>query len=181
MSKENNKINSAIQKIAKPKVIVSSLLAFVFVMVMVNVVFKKDFSFLTQTFNYTPEYAYQLLGDIGETGRGSHLLVFLPDVLMVLLYTVLLVGANYAIYNKLIKNCFAISTITFSPLLLSITQFTEIILLAIVLLQYPNQLVPLLQVSNVVTMAKTILTVICFLMPLTGLCALGINKIAKRA
>lgn len=180
MHKENKKLNLLIQKIAKPKVIVSSLLAFIFVMGMVNVVLKQDFNFLTQTFNYTPKYAYQLLGDIGETGRNSHLLVFLPDILMVLLYTVLLVGANYAIYNKLTKNCLVISIITFSPLILSITQFAEIIILAIILLQYPNQLFSLVLVSNIITMTKTILTVIFFLTPLVGLCALGINKIVKK-
>lgn len=181
MSKENKKLNSAIQRIAKPKVIISSLFAFVFVMVMVNVVFKKDFSFLTQTFSYTPEYAYQLMGDIGEQGRSSHLLVLLPDILMVLLYTVLLVGANYAIYKKLTRNCFAIVILTFSPLILSITQFAEIIVLATVLLQYPNQFISLVQASNIITMAKTILTVIFFLIPLVGLCALGIKKIARKA
>lgn len=180
MQKENKKLNILIQKIANPKVIVSSLLAFIFVMVMVNVVFEKDFTFLTQTFNYTPEYAYQLLGDIGQTGRSSHLLIFLPDILMVLLYTVLLVGANYAIFNKLTKNCLAISIITFAPLILSITQFVEIMILAIILLQYPNQLISLVLVSNIITMTKTILTVIFFLVPLVGLGALGVNKIAKK-
>lgn len=180
MHKKNEKFNLAIQKIANPKVIVSLLLALVFVMVLVNIVLKKDFVFLTQTFNYTPEYAYQLLGDIGATGRDIHQLVFLPDILMVLLYTVLLIGANYAVFRKLIKNCFVISIITFSPLILSITQLAEIIILAIVLLQYPNQLFSLIQVSNIITMTKTILTVIIFLMPLAGLCALGINKIVKK-
>lgn len=180
MHKENNKLSLSIQKIARPKVIALSLIAFIFVMVMVNLVFKQDFNFLTQTFNYTPEYAYQLLNDIGETGRSKHLLVFLPDILMVLLYTILLVGTNYAIFKKLIKNCLAISIITFSPLILSITQFAEIIILAIILLQYPNQLFSLAQVSNIITIIKTILTVIFFLMPLVGLCALGINKIVQR-
>lgn len=180
MHKENKKLNLVIQKTANPKVILLSLLAFVFVMVMVNVVFKKDFKFLTQTFNYTPEYAYQLLGDIGETGRSNHLLVFLPDILMVLLYTVLLVGANYAICKKLTNNCLAISILTFSPLILSITQVAEIVVLATILLEYPNQLFPFARVSNIITMTKTILTVIFFLMPLAGLCALGIKKIAKK-
>lgn len=180
MHKENKKLNLIIYKISNTKVIVLSLAAFIFVMVIVNLVLKQDFIFLTQTFNYTPEYTYQLLNDIGETGRNSHMLVFLPDILMVLLYTVLLVGANYAIINKLTKSCFAISIITFSPLILSITQFAEIIILAVILLQYPNQLYSLVQVSNIITMIKTILTIIFFLMPFVGLCALGINKIAKR-
>lgn len=180
MHKQEKKLNLFIQKIAAPKVIISSLLAFIFVMVMVNVLFKQNFSYLTQTFNYTTEYTYQLLSDIGAAGRNSHLLVFLPDILMVLLYTILLIGANYAIFNKLTKSCLVISIITFSPLILSVTQVIEIITLAIVLFQYPNQLFSLVQFANIVTMTKTILTVILFLTPLVGLCALGIKKLVKR-
>lgn len=180
MQKVNKNLNLLIHKIADTKVIVSSLAAFLFIMVAVNVVFKQDDVFLTQTFYYTPEYAYQLLNDIGEIGRNRHMLVFMPDILMVALYTVLLVGANYAIFNQLSKSCFAITIITFSPLILSITQFAEIIILTIILLQYPNQLYSLAQVSNSITMTKTILTIIFFLMPLIGLCALGIKRIAKK-
>lgn len=179
MHKQTKKLNLLIQKIAAPKIILLSLLAFLFVMVMVNVVFKQDFNFLTQTFNYTPEYACQLLSDIGAAGRNRHLLVFLPDIIMVLLYTILLIGANYAVYNKLVKNCLAISTITFSPLILSVIQLVEISILTVILLQYPQQLLSLLWFANIVTIIKTILTIVFFLMPLVGLCALGIKKLVK--
>ena len=45
MHKKNKKFNSAIQMIAKPKVIVSLLLALVFVMVLVNIGRNKDVVF----------------------------------------------------------------------------------------------------------------------------------------
>lgn len=179
MHKEK-KLNLFIQKIATTKVILVSLLAFVLVMVMVNIVFKQNFSYLTQTYNYTPEYTYQLLNDIGESGRNAHFMVFLPDIIMVLLYTVILIGANYAIYSKIVKNCITISIITFSPLILSVIQFIEIILLTAILSQYPDQFYSMVRVANVATILKTILTVIYFSIPLIGLCILGIRKIVKK-
>lgn len=180
MHKQNKNINLLIQKIAAPRIIISSLLAFIVVMIMVNIVFKQNYNYLTQTFNYTPQYAYQLLNGIGSTGRNSHLLVFLPDIIMVLLYSILLIGANYAIFNKLTKSCTAISIITFSPLILSLIQLMEIIILTIILLQYPNQLLSLAQFANIITIMKTVLTVVFFVMPLVGLCTLGMKKFAKR-
>lgn len=180
MHKNNKNINLFIQKVATTKVILSSLLAFIFIMVMVNVVFKQDFSFLTQTFNYTPEYTYQLLNDIGKSGVNTHFLVFLPDILMVLLYTIFLTGANYAIYKKLTQSCLAISIITFSPLILSVIQLMEIILLTVVLLQYPIELFSLVEAANIITMIKMILTVIFFSIPFIGLGIRGIKKIIRK-
>ncbi|MGL6199966.1 MAG: hypothetical protein ACRC3H_13645 [Lachnospiraceae bacterium] len=142
MHKENKKLNLLIEKIATTKIILMSLLAFILVLAMVNVVFEQNFDLLTQTFNYTPE--------------------------------------NYTVFNKLVRNCLVISTITFSPLILSVTQFIEIIILTIVLLQYPNQLFTLVQIANIITMIKTILTVVFFSIPLIGLCFLGIKKIIKK-
>ena len=180
MHEQNKKLNLMVQKFAAPKIIVSSLIAFIFVMILVNVVFKQDYSYLTQTFNYMPDYAYQLLNDISQTGRNSHLLVFLFDILMVILYTILLIGANYAVFHKLVKSCLIISVITFSPLILSVVQFIEIVMLTVILLQFPTQLISLIQIANVITMMKTILTVIFFLLPLVGLCTLGIKKLVKK-
>ncbi len=180
MHKKVNKIILFIQKLACLRAIMLSLLGFVIVMMLVNVVFRQDFSYLTQTFNYTPEYTYQLLNEIGASGITSHLLVFLPDILMVLLYTALFLGANYAIFTQLTSNCLFISIITFSPLILSITQIVEIIMLTILLLQYPSQLFFLAQLTNTVTMIKTVLTIIFFLVPLIGIGALGVKRIIKR-
>lgn len=173
-------LNRLIQKISSRKVVLFSLSAFVLVLVIVNLFFKKNFAFLTQTFNYSPEDVYQLLENIGESGRSQHLLVFFPDVLMVLLYSILLIGANYSIFNHFVKRCSLISVITFSPLLLSFVQLFEIALLAMILLKYPSQFIYLAKFANVITMAKTLLTVIFFSMPLAGLCIINMRKIVKR-
>lgn len=184
MNKKNKGLHLFVQQIAQPKMIIASLSGLIIMMVLLNFVIKPDFNYLTQTFNYTPEYAYQLLYDIGEDGRASHLLVLAPDILLVLLYTALLLGANYAIADKLTrctpKNCIAVSVITFSPLILSIMQLAEIAVLAVVLLQYPKEMPALIALTNRVTMIKTILTVFFFLMPVIGLLALGVKRIFRR-
>lgn len=87
MHKYNKTLSMIVQKLAAPKIITLSFLGFVSIMLLVNLLFKPSFSFLTQTFNYSPQYTYQLLTDIGVTGRTQHLLVLLPDIVMVLLYT----------------------------------------------------------------------------------------------
>ncbi len=78
MHNQTGRLNSLVQKIAAPKIVVASILTFFAVVTAVNVFFRKDFNFLTQTFNYTPQYAYQLLNDIGTIGRQNHLRVLLP-------------------------------------------------------------------------------------------------------
>lgn len=176
MQKNNEKLSTLVQKLASPKIILLSLFGFIAIMLLVNIFFRQSFSYLTQTFNYSPQYAYDLLTDIGEIGRRQHLLVLLPDVAMVLLYTSFLLGSNYAIFTRLTTNCTIISILTLFPIILSIVQFSEILILAVIILQFPTVMLNVAQVANLITMSKTILTVLCFLTPLLGLCVLFIKK-----
>ncbi len=180
MHRENKNLGLFVQQLAQPKTIAASFFGFIVIMVLVNVVFKQDFIYLTQTFNYTTESAYELLTDICGAGRISHLLVFIPDIFIVVLYTALLVGANYAIISKMTVNCLAISITAFLPLVLTITQLFEIAVLAVVILRYPVQMPSLIQFANIVTMTKTVLTVLLFSTPVLGLLVLGIKAIVRR-
>lgn len=180
MHKNNKTLSMIVQKLASPKIITLSFLGFISIMFLVNFLFKQNFSYLTQTFNYSPQYTYQLLTDIGAAGRTRHLLVFLPDIAMVLLYTALLTGSNYTVFTRLTQNCTIISIITFSPILLSVVQLSEILVLAFIIIRFPTMMLTLVQAVNVITMVKIILTILCFLMPLLGLCILTLKKIVKR-
>lgn len=180
MHKNNKTLSMIVQKLASPKIITLSFLGFISIIILINFLFKQNFSYLTQTFNYSPQYTYQLLTDIGAVGRRQHLLVFLPDIAMVLLYTILLIGFNYTVFTRLTQNCTIISIITFSPILLSIVQLSEILVLAFIIIRFPTTMLILVQVANIITMIKTILTILCFLTPLLGLCILTLKKIIKR-
>lgn len=180
MYKSNKKLNMIVQKIASPQIILISFLGFISVMFLVNIIFKQNFNYLTQTFNYSSEYANQLLSDIGSEGRNKHLLVLIPDIIMVMLYTVLLIGSNYAVFSRLTQNCTMISILTFSPILLTIIQFSEIVVLALIISRFPSSALYLAS-ANIITMIKIILTVLCFLIPLLGISILGIKKITTRS
>ena len=172
-----NKLNSLVEKLSKTKVVLTYLGAFLVFLIFTNVVFKPGFTYLTQTFNYSPRAAYDLLSVIGEEGRQAHLIVFISDVIMVALYTAFLVGANYATFHKWVKNCSLISIITFLPVLLASIQFFEIIGLIGLITHYPAELFALARVTNILTILKSILTVVCFVLPIIGL---GVTIILKR-
>ncbi len=172
-----NRLNSLVEKLSKTKVIFTYLGAFLLVLIFTNVVFKPGFTYLTQTFNYSPKAAYNLLSVIGEEGRQAHLIVFISDVIMVALYTAFLVGANYATFHKWVKKCTLISIITFLPVILAGVQILEIVGLIGLIIHYPTELFALARVTNILTILKSILTVVCFVLPIIGL---GVTIILKR-
>lgn len=173
-----NNINYTVERLSKPKGILTFFLIFLVILSITNY-FKPEFSYLTQTFNYSPEDVYSLLTSIGKTGRNNHLLVFISDILMVICYSVFLMGANYRLYRPHIKNCVLISVITFLPVLLALFQLSEIIGLFFLIIEYPTKLLLLANVTNVLTIIKYIFTIICFLLPIIGLGVTIILKIFK--
>lgn len=172
-----NRLNNLVSELSKTKVVLTYFGAFLLVLIFTNVVFKPSFTYLTQTFNYSPRSAYDLLSTIGEEGRKTHLLVFILDVIMVALYTAFLVGANYATFHKWVKNCSLISIITFLPVILAGVQILEIVGLIGLITHYPTELFALARVTNILTILKSILTVVCFILPIIGL---GVTIILKR-
>lgn len=158
-----------VESFSRTKTLIFAASIFLLTMILVNSVVKPDFTYLTQTFQYTPTDVYHLLSRIGENGRKIHLLVFLADLLMVGCYSISLIGLNYKIFNRLSLKCGTFTFITFSPLLLSLIQLIEIVCLFILIINYPNQLTSLANLANIVTIGKTVLTPICFITPLIGL------------
>lgn len=180
MKQHSSKLNLVVSKLSTPKSISFSLFVFVVVMVLVNVVFKQSFNYLTQTINYTPQYAYDLLNEIGANGRMRHLYVFIPDLIMIISYTALLIGANYKISTNLTKNCTLITILTFMPCILTIIHLSEIVLLLIIILQFPNELLSVVRAASIITLLKSTLTIVFFLIPIVNLCVLAAKKMICR-
>lgn len=164
----------------KNVILFSSFILFLVVCILANTFFKQDFSFLTQTFNYKPQYAYDLMNRIGEEGRKAHLFIFISDLLMIFFYTNFLIGANYRVYKNRIKKCSILSIITFSPVILALVQLAEIIVLTILIINFKSEYSNIARLSNCLTVIKYYLLVICFCLPILGLCANIIFKIGKR-
>lgn len=164
----------------KNVILFSSFILFLLVCILANTVFKQDFNFLTQTFNYKPKYAYDLLNSIGEEGRKAHLSIFISDLIMIFFYTNFFIGANYRVYKNRIEKCSILSIVTFSPILLALIQIAEIIVLTILIINYKFEYLNIARLSNCLTVIKYYLIVICFCLPILGLCANILFKIGKR-
>ena len=163
-------------KLADSKVILLTFAAFLILCALSNTVFQMDFTYLTQTLNYQSDQVYSLLESIGESGRTAHLLIFIADFLMVLLYSSFLIGANYNTFHHWIKNCFVITVLTFFPCILALIQLGEISVLAVIILNYQNPLTGAVHIANILTIMKHYLTVISFLLPIIGLCGKMVVK-----
>ena len=159
-----------VNKLANLKVMFTFFGAFLVLVVLANTLFKQNFTFLTQTINYSADQAYNLLDTIGKNGRTSHLLIFIADFVMVMLYSCFLIGANYYTFSSWVKNCAAISIITFFPVILALIQLGEILFLTIIITNYQTRLEPAVHLTNSLTIIKYYLTPICFLLPIAGLC-----------
>jgi hypothetical protein len=159
-----------VERLAQPKWIFVTFGLFLVLCVLANTIFQQSFTYLTQTYNYTPQKAYSLLNSIGSSGRTAHLLIFIADAIMVILYTCFLVGANYNTYRHWIRNCAAISVITFSPVILALIQVSEISVLTFVIANYDKNFNNAIYIANLLTILKDYLTIICFALPIIGLC-----------
>lgn len=167
-------------KLSEAKILIPVFILFVVLLIMVNSFLKPDFTYLTQTLNYTPEAAYSLLSKIGAGGRQTHMQVLIADLVMVILYSAFLAGLNYRIFSSFVKNCAVISFITFLPVVLGVIQILEIITLSVIIGLFPLQFTVLTQIANVITLVKSMLTIICFTLPIPGLIAMIIIKTYRK-
>ena len=169
-----------IEKLSTTKCLLMLLGGFAIICILSNSVFRQSFMYLTQTYNYTSEYAYQLMNSIGETGRTAHLLILILDLIMVILYTNLLFGINFRLICGITKNCHLIMIITFYPLVLSLVQFGEIIANTILIINYTEEYESVAHLANTLTIIKYKLTAICFGLPFILLCVNIITKLISK-
>lgn len=169
-----------IEKVSETKNLIILFAGFAIFLVLSNTVFSQDFAYLTQTFNYSNEQAYDLMNSIGDTGRRSHLLILISDLVMVFLYTNFLLGINYRLSCSITKKCKVITAITFFPLVLAIVQLSEIVGIAILVFSYKNEFETLANLTNYLTMIKFTLTAICFGLPIVLLCVNILLKLTTK-
>lgn len=169
-----------IEKLSATKCILMLMGIFAFICMISNTFFRQNFKYLTQTFNYTSEYAYQLMNKIGASGRTAHLLILITDLIMVILYTNLLFGINYRLICSITKKCHIITILTFSPFVLAVVQFGEIIANAILIINYKKEYSNIAHLANVLTIVKFNITVICFGLPFILLCVNIIVKLTNK-
>ncbi len=169
-----------IKKLSLTKSLLMLLGGFVIMCILSNTVFRQSFVYLTQTFNYTSEYAYSLMNSIGENGRTAHLLILISDLIMVILYTNFLFGINFRLTSGITKKCSVITLITFSPLVLAIVQIGEMISNAILIINFESEYANIAHLANTLTILKYNLTAICFGLPFILLCVNILLKLLNK-
>jgi hypothetical protein len=166
-----------ITKITSPKTIVVFLVLFIVAMVLVNFTFSSGVQNLTQTFNYTPEEAYQMIEEYGESGRAKHLGVLLMDPILVVLYTILFSCSILFTVSRLFISKTALYKLSIAPFILASIQTLEIVGLFIIIRNFPIRHILLVKITNIVTMAKIILTYFCVFLSLIGFLGLLMKKV----
>lgn len=163
------RLNNLIGKLGKPIVMAVSFLLFVITAVLVNTVLKPvSIQYLTQTYNYTADIAYQMLSDYGEAGRNAHINVLAADIVMVILYSMFLPSSINKTYGKILQSRKLILILSIIPLLLALLQLTEVAGVYGMLTHYPRRMDSLAKVIGIITSVKYYLTYLCFLMPVAG-------------
>lgn len=170
-----------IEKLSKTNCLLMIFGGFAIICILSNTLFRQNFTYLTQTYNYSSEDAYNLLNKVGESGRRAHLLILLSDLLMVLLYTNFLLGINYRLSCSISKNCHVITIVTFLPLILAIIHLSEIAATATLIINYTKAYENIAHLSNTLTILKFNFIVFYFGLPIVLLCVNIIVKfISKR-
>ena len=169
-----------IEKLSSTKCLLMILSGFIVICILSNTVLRQSFTYLTQTYNYSSDYAYELMNSIGEAGRAAHLLILIADLIMVTLYTNFLFGINYRLSCGITKKCHVITIITFLPLVLALVQFGEIIANAMLVLNYKHGFTNIAHLANTLTIIKFNLTAICFGLPIVLLCVNILVKLINK-
>ncbi|MCX7708542.1 MAG: hypothetical protein N2484_01705 [Clostridia bacterium] len=160
------------------KTIIISLLLFVIALVLANVTFSTGVQNLTQTFNYTPEKAYEMLQGYGDKGRSNHLKILIVDIILVTLYTILFSTSIAYTTMRLFPANTNLQYLSLVPLVLGCLQLLEIAGVFILLACYPRELYTLARITSGITVVKFILTYICILLPVIGFLGLLGRNIA---
>lgn len=169
-----------IEKLSATKSLLMIFGGFTIMCILTNTIFRQNFVFLTQTFNYTSEEAYGLMHRIGEDGRTAHLLILIADLIMVILYTNFLFGINYRLTCGITKKCYVITIITFFPLILATLQLSEIIANAMLIMNYAKEYANIAHLANTLTILKFNMTAICFGLPIILLCVNIFLKLQRK-
>lgn len=164
-----------ISGIANAKIILASLILFATAMILVNSVFPSGVQNLTQTFGYTPEKAYEMLQQYGETGRLHHTRVLFADIVLVVLYSILFSTTIYFTIYRLLPAHPSLLNLSLLPYILAVIQLMEVLGIFILLKSYPTQMFLLARLTNIMTMSKFILTYFCILIPTGGFLALFVK------
>lgn len=159
-------------------------IAFASIAVMVNFIFKPDFTYLTQTINYTYEDVISLFQQIGVTGKRIHLLVLIADVFMTILYTGFFMATLALFCHSFLSNRINVNSGDFtrgmrifilSPFALFAIQGCEII--GMFFLLTLSSISPVyVTVLNAITITKSILTTLFFIAMLIIYILIGVKR-----
>ncbi|KAJ3384664.1 hypothetical protein HDU92_003470 [Lobulomyces angularis] len=129
-----------------------------------SVQFLNDLDFLDTYFYFSPESAYKILDDMGETGRNLYLTGFEAlDLIFPLIYTTFLISCLHLLFNG--SSTFSIMLL-YSPLLLGLVDYGENFCIFSMLSRYPVKLDFMAKMASFFNLAKwTLIAFFTLLIP----------------
>lgn len=135
---------------------------------------------LDQTFNYTPDEAYDMLESYGEKGRDYYLfkILLLLDIMIPVIYSLFNAVLLTIIFKKIFVHKW-IDRFIIIALMAGVVDYIENVFEIILVVNYPTRLDIIARVSNILTLTKSLLTGLSYILIICGLVLLCINKIRK--
>lgn len=129
--------------------------------------------------NYSPQYAYKLIGGYGQGGRNYYIFESLTmDVVIPLVMLLFIIASINLIYKqtKLKKHIYKFAIIPFVGFL---SDYAENACVITMILNYPEKIKNLAVISNIFTLVKGAFDFMGILIVLLGIIYIGINRCLK--
>ena len=131
--------------------------------------------------SYTPDQGYEILKGLGEEGRAFYRNVIIPqDFVFPILYALFLASSSNMLYKGILKRQSTLQIITFIPIVIACSDFIENVLILNILNAYPDEMVGLIQASNVFTVIKNGLFAVSMVLLFAGIITYIVKRIRKQ-
>ena len=128
-------------------------------------------------FNYSPTWVYTVLGNYGEKGREAYgYLLGLLDFIFPLIYSFFLATALSATLSRLLGEESGWQKLSLIGLVPGIMDWLENVGIVGLIINYPQQLPWLVNITNIFTMAKYLFVLLNLLLIIGGGVVLGVRR-----
>lgn len=131
--------------------------------------------------SYTVDQAYSLLESLGEVGRSFYLTRIIPmDFIFPLGYMLFYASLLALVIKKLDFKSNKVKLVLLVPIIATLLDYTENILIISLLRNYPVRLEAIAKLANIATQAKFIFVMSCIVLVIAGLVTMVVKWILKK-
>jgi hypothetical protein len=126
--------------------------------------------------NYSSEQAYSILERMGDNGRGFYLRLLLIDLIFPISYCLFMISCIFLLSSRVYR--FA-DRLALAPIIALLFDYLENASIIVILTNYPNELVSLVQAASIFTIIKWCFIVVSYVSILALLVLFLISKVKK--